>query len=189
VYSGDKYYGFGYNPNYSTVDGTGKQINNNARFAQEPILTISMLDTDPTYSLYGLAPIQFSEYSVYSYIGYIDDILYTPVYMGSTIAYDGVYMNGDLYTLHSSPIYTVVSGSTNTVTLSSVSFDINEFQNKIIIIAVGNSAGHTRKIISNTSDTITVETNFYFAVNADESVIICDEVYRPFDYNCFKEVI
>jgi hypothetical protein len=147
-----------------------------------------MLDTDPTYSLYGLAPIQFFEYNLYSYVGYIDYIFYTPT-PGTMVAYDGVYMNGDLYTLRASPVYTVVSGTTNTVTLSSVSFDTDEFQNKIIVIAVGNSAGHTRKIVSNTSDTITVGTDFYFTVHQDESVIICDEVYRPFGYNCIKEII
>jgi hypothetical protein len=186
--SSEEYYGFGYNPTYSTVDGTGNQTNITAKLTPEAILTKSYLDPDPTYSLYGLAPIQFYEYSVYSYIGYMDDVFYTPV-AASFTAYGGVYMNSDLYTLHVSSVYAVVSATANTVTLSSVSFDIDEFQNKIIVIAVGNSAGHTRKIVSNTSDTITVGIDWYFDVNVDDSVVVCDEVYRPIGIFCFKEVI
>lgn len=189
VTSPDFHYGFGYNSTYSTVDGTGNQTSTSTRYTFEVILTASLLDPESSYSLYGLAPIQYMEYSSYMYAGYFADALYAPITSVAPIIYDGMYMNGDLYTLNKSPIYTVVSATTNTVTLSNVSWGINELQDKIIIIAVGNAAGYTRKIISNTSNTITVGVDWDVIVNIDDSILVCDVAYRPLSRACYKEII
>jgi hypothetical protein len=183
------YYGFGYNSTYSTVDGTGNQTNASTRFTALNMIPHAYLDPEPTYNLYGLCPSNFVEYNSYSYIGHFNDIFNPPVAPASCTAYDGIYMNCDLYTTKAQPILTVASGSVNTVTLNAVSWDVNELQNKIVIIAIGNSAGHTRKIVSNTSDTITVSTNWCIDIDTDDSAIICDEVYRPVGYFCVKEII
>jgi hypothetical protein len=184
------YYGFGYNSGYSTVDGTGKQTNPSTRLIPLDMLVNTYLDPEPTYNLYGLCPTHFVEYSLYSYIGYFNNLFKPPIYAASNTAYDGIFMNGDLYTTKAQPILTVISGTvTNTITLGAVSWDTNELQNKIVIIAIGNSAGHTRKIISNTSDTITVGVNWGITIDVDDSVIVCDEVYRPIASVCAKEVI
>jgi hypothetical protein len=184
------YYGFGYNSTYSTVDGTGNQTNATSRIMSADIIVPTSIDPEETYNLYGLCHTTLIEYPGYNYVGYNNSIFKPPVAPGSHTAYDGIFMNGDLYTTNARPILTVTSGTaTNTITLGAVSWDINELQNKIVIIAVGNSAGHTRKIISNTSDTITVGVNWGITINVDDSVIVCDEVYRAVSYFCVKEII
>jgi len=183
------YYGFGYNPTSSTVDGTGNQTSSYTRLTPINMIATSYLDPEATYSLYGLCPNSYVEYSVYTYVGCFNNIFNPPVVPVNPTAYDGVFMNSELYTINVQPILTVVSGSANTITLGAVSWDVNELQNKIAVIAIGNSAGHTRVITSNTSDTITVTTSWEIAINTDDSVIVCDEVYRPISYFCVKEII
>lgn len=188
ISSPEFYCGFGYNPAYA-VYGTGNNTYSYARYSADIILTAGYLDPDSSYSLYGLAPLQYLEYSGYSYVGYFTDALYAPVAASTPLIYDSMYMNGDLYVLDRSPIYTVVSGTTNMLTLSNVSWGINELQDKIVVIAVGNASGYTRKIISNTSDTIMVGVDWDVTVNGDDSIFVCNAVYRPLSRACYKEVI
>lgn len=182
------YFATGYN-SYS-VNGTDNQTSFYSKYESSYMLSTSMLDPDPSYNLYGLAPRQFYEYSGYSCVGWFNNMFNSPVSPSTCTAYDDIYMNGDLYTRGAQPVLTVTSGTSNTITLANVSWSTDELQNKIVIISVGNSAGHTRKIISNTSDTLTVGVDFDIAVNSDDIIMVCDEVYRPLSTGfCFKEII
>lgn len=174
---------------YVTANGTAAQTSSNASYRTKEIIERTMLNPDPSYTLYGLCPAQYEEYNVYTPVGWLDNIYNYPVVPSSSTEYDGIYMNGDLYLVRNQALSTVSSGTTTTTTFTAVSWAVNEMQDKYVVIAVGNPAGHTRKIISNTSDTITVGVAWDITPANGDTAAVCDEVYRPIYSMVVKEDI
>jgi hypothetical protein len=97
-------------------------------------------------------------------------------YAGGTLAaYDVVGINDDGSVCYGGD---VTSATADTLTDSGESWTENILQNKYVVIAAGVGAGQVRKIESNTSDTITVVTNWAENPDATSDYKICDKAFR-----------
>ena len=78
-----------------------------------------------------------------------------------------------------------------TITDSSKNWPIDSLIDEILIVSNGNGANQTRKILSNTSDTITYSTIFDNTPLVNDVCYIVTEVYRGFGKNGFavKEIV
>lgn len=187
-YPSDVYYSAtGYASSAST-HGTGDQ-GGYARIDVEDIVPRTFLDPAEEYSLYGLCTCQVLEQGC-TPIGYFKNYWYIPPKAPPTpTAYNGIYLNGDIYVVNSQPIISVTSATAITATFIAA-WSVNEVQDKIIVFYTGHVAGHTRKIISNTTDTVTVGVPFDIIPSNGDNAAICDEAYRPVQPDvCFKEII
>jgi len=133
------------------------------------------LDPDAGTGRYGLVPILIRCYSLQGVLGWLD--------------LNGLIRMSDAVTIHD--MFAVQTGNqpeqgtptsvTNTTLVDTTkSWTTNEWQNKMLLIVDGTASGAVRKVNSNTTDTLTVET---WDDNPDGSSTyrICDAVYRYFE--------
>jgi len=155
--------------------GTGALINT------IPFISGAILDPDAslgyagaplsTTGLYVLEPILFYVSSEYP-LGYCDEyLLIAPI-----VTTDSIYgITGDGLPLSTG---TVTNASFNTLECLGKGWGINAYANKTVILVSGVGSGHTRRIISNTADTLTVGENWDTIPTGLTIFYIVDEVYR-----------
>ena len=150
-----------------------------------PFIPIGFLDPDAslgyegaplsTTGLYVLQPILFgnsvstpNEYP----LGYCDEYLFYP----PISAVDNIYgITGDGLPLSTG---TVTNASFNTLECLGKGWGINAYANKTVILVSGVGSGYTRRIISNTADTLTVGENWDTIPTGLTIFYIVDEAYR-----------
>jgi len=150
------------NPNYRLGQGTG------------------------TVGLYVLQPTNVSDTG--APLGYIDsNVLMSPIYTDWTIFGDVNLSNGASYDTGTADN---TSGNFTLVCLGKL-WGINTYQNKFVAIISGTGAGQTRKIASNTADTLTVGVRWDANPNGTSIFAIFAAVYRVVgaSLRCFREVI
>lgn len=68
----------------------------------------------------------------------------------------------------------------SSLTDTSKSWTVDEYQNKAVIITSGTGQGQMAKITSNTSDTLTFDTALNVSISTDSQYVICDEAWMGF---------
>jgi hypothetical protein len=147
-----------------------------------PFVPISVLSPDyslgyaaaplSTPGLYVLQPMLFIDTTNDEAIGYSDNyILYAPVGTNDTIF--GVTSDGK-------PLDTgtATDGSSKTLTCTGKGWGVNDYADKTVFIDSGTGAGYSRRIVSNTSEILTVNTQWDITPNNTSIFYIVDEVYR-----------
>jgi len=130
------------------------------------------LDPDAGTGQYGLVPAQVNSYDKKGAIGWLD--------LNGLIRMSPAVTMSDMFAVQTGnqPEQGTPSGATNTtLTDTTKTWATNEWQNKMVLIVDGTASGATRKVNSNTVDTLTVET---WDTNPDgtSTYRICDAVYR-----------
>jgi hypothetical protein len=126
-----------------------------------------------TTGLYVLQPILFSANPSNDYpVGYCDEYLFYP----PILSVDSIYgITGDGLPLSTG---TVTNASFNTLECLGKGWGINAYANKAVILVSGVGSGYTRRIISNTADTLTVGENWDTIPTGLTIFYIVDEAYR-----------
>jgi hypothetical protein len=158
-----------------------------------PFINVNYLDPDDrlgtgtgTTGLYVLQNVVFNEGS--SVVGYSDsNVLFSPVGVDWTIF-------GDVNLSSGQPrdTGTATAGANFTLTCAGKLWGINAWANKFVAIMSGVGAGQTRKIASNTADTLTVGVQWDTNPDITSIFAIFDVVYRDSMTNppiAFREVI
>lgn len=122
-------------------------------------------------------------------IGYINtNVLYSPIGTDQAIM-------ADVNLSNAAPLDTgtATAGANFTLTCAGKLWGINAYQNKIVAIMSGTGAGQTRKIASNTIDTLTVGVQWDTNPNATSIFGIFDATYRVLNAGApgiaFREII
>lgn len=87
----------------------------------------------------------------------------------------------DVFAVNRRDFGTAEGGTSTTVTDNDKNWTSNQWAGKILVISAGTGVGQVRKITSNTSNTITVDTAFLITPDSTSQYIICDEAYRCFN--------
>lgn len=82
----------------------------------------------------------------------------------------------DVYSVRS--YFTTINNIFSVLTDSRRSWIVNEHKDRYLVIISGMGAGQSRKILSNTTDTLTLCNNFILTVDRSSQYIIVDTVYR-----------
>lgn len=80
---------------------------------------------------------------------------------------------------------TVLSALGNTVVDKACSWAVNEHAGRLVVIVGGSGIGHFRKITSNTSDTLTLQTDWTVAPDGSSDYKIADELWYGINYFMF----
>ena len=160
-----------------------------------PMIPLTELDPDArlgtgagTTGLYVLQPIYFDDPS--NPVGYCSvNILLSPVSADQTLY-------GNVNNSNGGPLDTgtATAGANFTLTCLGKLWGINAYQNKIVAIMSGAGAGQTRKIASNTADTLTVGVQWDTNPDITSIFAMFDEIYREVSaggsqFPAFKEII
>ncbi|MGC9100852.1 MAG: hypothetical protein ACP5HC_06310 [Caldisericum sp.] len=125
--------------------------------------------------LRGLQPVYFgSSDSTYSSLaGYRDDFIFQP----PTGSPEDVYMYTENLDYRDSG---TSSGSNTSTTLNdnTKNWTANAWQNKVVVITAGTGVGQIRKIVSNTSNQLTVANDWVTIPDSTSQYKIVDEAYR-----------
>jgi len=147
----------------------------------------SYLDPESYLQKYVLQPFGLQDYnSPYTIVGYLKYLKYAPV-----SNYYASNYNQYLYCCGNKHFSGVP-----TSTLSSGIIDIghdwinNEFEDKIVVITSGPGLGQTRKVLSNTNDTLSIGDLWGTDPDSSSTYEIYDSVYRNLHaYFCIKEIV
>ena len=169
----------------STTDGTSTHI---YRFDNSLFSINSYLDPDSYSQRYVLQPYGWSEQNTpYSPIGYLEHFKHAPVYNTSA-----TYYNQHLYCVNEGVLWMGAPSDTMTsgIVDAGQTWETNELVGKIIVITSGDGLGQTRKVMSNTSDTLKIG-NLWDATPTPASTYeLHDEVYRNiYGFLCMKEIV
>jgi len=135
-------------------------------------ISSNYLDPDAGTGQYGLVPMLVRSYSFQGVLGWLD--LNGLIRMSNTVTMHDMFA---VQTGNQPEQGTPTSVTNTTLVDTSKSWTTNEWQNKMILIVDGTASGAVRKVNSNTTDTLTVET---WDNNPDgtSTYRICDAVYR-----------
>ncbi len=159
-------------------DFVGDEDGTNTDYAMATgAIAATYLDPDSGTGQYGLVPAQVNSYSAQGAIGWLD--------LNGLIRISPAVTMLDMLAVQTGnqPEQGTPSGVTNTtLTDNTKGWVVNEWQNKMVLIVDGTASGGVRKVNSNTSDTLTVET---WDTNPDgiSTYRICDAVYRYLEDN------
>lgn len=138
-----------------------------------PPITYSYLDPDNLSGLYGLTMLCAVVEPSHGALGWLD--------LGGLLKHSPAVTVGDVFAVISDGNYaeqgTVTSSTNTTLVNSSKNWGINSLAGKYVVVVDLAAVGESRKILSNTADTLTVvawDTN----PSVDSIYRICDKVYR-----------
>lgn len=144
-----------------------------------PYYNVAYMDPDERTGMYILSPILFLESNTTgpggdtnSLIGFSDQYFFYPsggslMDLFGTPLPDGKYETG-----------TAESGTNNTLTDTNKSWTINEWAGYYVIIGNGTGVNQSRKIVSNTATTLTLNANWTTNPSSDSVYYIVTAVYR-----------
>lgn len=90
-------------------------------------------------------------------------------------------LNSDTLYITSQTTGTATGGSINTLVQAAAGWSVNAYQNLAVVITAGSGVGQIRKILSNTSDTLTVSPDWVSPpVAGNTNYRIVDQAYRLF---------
>lgn len=150
-------------------------------------IDVADVDPSPSRDRYMLTPVLwFTKKTGYEYqLGFVNtNLLYAPV--SHTV--EGYHNN--FYTsqrIEAGSVYSI--GGSDKIIDTSKSWVVNEFTDKVVLIEGGDSAGQTRKVLSNTSTEITLDSNWFVTPIVGDIFGIYDEVYRQVGYLALKESV
>jgi len=169
------------------TSGTGNSASN-AVFSQA--ITITLLDPNNRLGTgtgtTGLYVLQYPLVNdTTAPLGYINaNVLCSPIAANWTIFGDVNLSNGKPHDTG-----TATAGGNFTLTCAGKVWGINTYQNKFVAIMSGVGSGQTRKIVSNTNDTLTVGVQWDTNPDITSIFAIFDAVYRVVTPFAFREVI
>lgn len=184
VNSGDSNINYHYSPSYRTNTGTTNDTDSGNRWIGTNTLYQGNTDPDAFTGKYIIAPI-----SIYDndggVVGYISNTDVGFAYGRTDNDLLGVTISG------AAPEFgTCSSGTSTTIYDDSKSWTVDEFVGKAVCIANGTGVNQSRKVASNTSNSLTIDSvgdGWLVAPDSTSMYYIVDMIYRYADNYCFRE--
>lgn len=162
---------------YSTVVGTANGTTSQYATLTSPIM-YNYIDPDLTTGLYGLTTFYAVIQAGHGVLGWFD--------VGDLFKYSALATMGDVFAVISDGNHQeqgAVTSSTNTTLVdSSKNWATNSLAGKYVVVVDGTAVEESRKILSNTSNTLTVVA-WYINPSVTSIYRICDKVYRYWQNN------
>jgi hypothetical protein len=162
---------------YRSAVGTANNLTSHYAILSPPI-SYTYIDPDQASGLYGLTPLCGLGYNSDHVVGWMD--------LDGLCKYSPAVVQDDVFAViegtNQPEQGAVTSGTSTTLYDAGKSWGVNAHADRNVVVVDGNAIGQSRKILSNTADTLTVVA---WDINPSVSSIyrLCDKVYRYWNNN------